>query len=508
MKFETKMIQSNLYNPDVLTCLANLSNDEVFTPPQVVNRMLDMLPQELFRSKETRFLDPVSKSGVFLREIAKRLMVGLADVIPDVYERADHIFTHQLFGIAITELTALTSRRSVYCSKKANGPYSICRKFQTEEGNLRYRAIEHTFVGGKCKYCGASELVFGESERKELESHAYEFIHTDKPEKLFGNMKFDVIIGNPPYQLDDGGAQASASPIYQIFVKQALKLNPRYLSMIIPARWYGGGKGLDDFRKDMLENKNIRILHDFLNASDCFPGVEIKGGCCYFLWNRDQSGVCRVFTHTGDNVIEQKPRFLKEKESDVFIRYEIGVNILHKIKKLKEKTVDSIVSSQKPFGLRTFVKGNKQPFKDCITLYQNGGIGYIDKSQIERGEELLDKHKVFISRAYNAGDNYPHQIIGKPIYGAPNTCCTETYVVIGPFKNESESMNFISYISTLFFRFMVFLSKVSQMAPAKVYQFVPLQDFSHPWTDEMLYEKYGLEQPEIDFIESMIRPME
>lgn len=502
------MIQSNLYNPDVLTCLANLSNDEVFTPPQVVNRMLDMLPQELFRSKETRFLDPVSKSGVFLREIAKRLMVGLADVIPDVYERADHIFTHQLFGIAITELTALTSRRSVYCSKKANGPYSICRKFQTEEGNLRYRAIEHTFVGGKCKYCGASELVFGESERKELESHAYEFIHTDKPEKLFGNMKFDVIIGNPPYQLDDGGAQASASPIYQIFVKQALKLNPRYLSMIIPARWYGGGKGLDDFRKDMLENKNIRILHDFLNASDCFPGVEIKGGCCYFLWNRDQSGVCRVFTHTGDNVIEQKPRFLKEKESDVFIRYEIGVNILHKIKKLKEKTVDSIVSSQKPFGLRTFVKGNKQPFKDCITLYQNGGIGYIDKSQIERGEELLDKHKVFISRAYNAGDNYPHQIIGKPIYGAPNTCCTETYVVIGPFKNESESMNFISYISTLFFRFMVFLSKVSQMAPAKVYQFVPPQDFSHPWTDEMLYEKYGLEQPEIDFIESMIRPME
>lgn len=321
-------------------------------------------------------------------------------------------------------------------------------------------------------------------------------------------MKFDVIIGNPPYQLDDGGAQASASPIYQIFVKQALKLNPRYLSMIIPARWYGGGKGLDDFRKDMLENKNIRILHDFLNASDCFPGVEIKGGCCYFLWNRDQSGVCRVFTHTGDNVIEQKPRFLKEKESDVFIRYEIGVNILHKIKKLKEKTVDSIVSSQKPFGLRTFVKGNKQPFKDCITLYQNGGIGYIDKSQIERGEELLDKHKVFISRAYNAGDNYPHQIIGKPIYGAPNTCCTETYVVIGPFKNESESMNFISYISTLFFRFMVFLSKVSQMAPAKVYQFVPLQDFSHPWTDAMLYEKYGLTDDEIAFIESMIRPME
>ena len=181
------MIINNNYNPDVLTCLANLSNDEVFTPPQVVNRMLDMLPAELFRSKETKFLDPVSKSGVFLREIAKRLMVGLESQIPDIHERADHIFTHQLYGIAITELTALTSRRSIYCSKHANGQYSICRKFRDEEGNLRFRAIEHKFVDGKCKYCGASESVFGKKVRKELESHAYEFIHTDKPEKIFGN---------------------------------------------------------------------------------------------------------------------------------------------------------------------------------------------------------------------------------------------------------------------------------------------------------------------------------
>ena len=494
------------YNPDVLNCLANLSNDEVFTPPELANKMLDLLPQELFQSPNTTFLDPFTKSGVFLREIVKRLDKGLEKLIPNRQERIDHILQKQVFGIAITELTSLLARRSVYCSKDASGKFSIS-KFPTASGNILYKNIKHTWVNGKCKYCGASQAVYDRG--SEAEQYAYMFIHTDNPKQFFPNMKFDVIVGNPPYQLSDGGAQASAMPIYNLFVEQSMKLKPRYLSMIIPARWYGGGRGLDDFRTTMIEDKHVRILHDFLNASDCFEtGVEIKGGVCYFVWNRDNEGKCRIFTHIDNSVKEQPERYLKEKNSDVFIRYSEGVSIFNKVAAFKEKTLEPLVSAQRPFGLRTFAKGRETQFTDSIILYQNGGIGYISRDDIDQNQEMIDKYKIYVSRAYNAGDTYPHQIIGKPILGKPGTCCTETYVTIGPFKSEKETLNVISYIQTKFFRFMVFLTKVSQMASSKVYQFVPLQDFSHPWTDEMLYKKYGLTEEEIAFIESMIRPME
>ena len=494
------------YNPDVLNCLANLSNDEVFTPPELANKMLDLLPQELFQNPNTTFLDPFTKSGVFLREIVKRLDVGLADKIPDRQQRIDHILHHQVFGIAITELTSLLARRSVYCSKDASGKYSIS-KFPTSSGNIIYKNIKHTWVNGKCKYCGASQAVYDRG--SEAEQYAYMFIHTDNPKQFFPNMKFDVIVGNPPYQLSDGGAQASAMPIYNLFVEQSMKLKPRYLSMIIPARWYGGGRGLDDFRTTMIEDKHVRILHDFLNASDCFgTGVEIKGGVCYFVWDRENEGKCRIFTHVDNSVKEQPERYLKEKNSDVFIRYSEGVSVFKKVASFKEKTLEPLVSAQRPFGLRTFAKGREKQFSGSIILYQNGGIGYISRDDIDQNQEMIDKYKIYISRAYNAGDTYPHQIIGKPILGKPGTCCTETYVTIGPFKSENETQNVITYIQTKFFRFMVFLTKVSQMASSKVYQFVPLQDFSHPWTDEMLYKKYGLTEEEIAFIESMIRPME
>ena len=490
------------YNPDVLLCLANLSNDEVFTPPNVVNAMLDLLPNDLWSDPKITFLDPCCKSGVFLREIAKRLIKGLEPVIPDLQQRLDHIFHQQLFGIAITELTAFLSRRSVYCSKYANSKWSVS-VFDTPEGNIAFPQVQHTWDGNRCRYCGASKEVFGE--RKE--THAYALIHNINPEKLF-NMKFDVIIGNPPYQLSDGGAQASASPIYHYFVDAAKRLKPRYISFIIPSRWFSGGKGLDEFRATMLNDKKIVALHDFLDSSTCFPGVEIKGGVCYFLRNQlSNENVCRIVTHTTNDVIESV-RPLKENGLDVFIRHKTGVDILQKVLKFKESSFMDLVSSQKPFGLRTFVKGEENYFKDSITLYQNGGIGYIHLDEVERNKEWVPKYKIFISRAYNAGDTYPHQILGRPILGAPNSCCTETYISIGPFDLEASAKNVQTYIMTKFFRFMVYLVKVSQMAPAKVYELVPLQDFSKPWTDEELYQKYGLTEEEIAFIESMIRPME
>lgn len=502
------MVTSN-YNPDVLNCIANLSNDEVFTPPELANRVLDLLPKELFTNPKTTFLDPFTKSGVFLREIVKCLDRGLETQIPDRQERIDHILHNQVFGIAITELTSYLSRRSVYCSKTANGKYSVS-KFSTPSGNILYKNLTHTWENGKCKYCGANKEVYDRG--AEAEQYAYMFIHTENPNTFFNNMKFDVIIGNPPYQLSDGGdteerQRGGAIPLYHKFIQQAKKLKPRYLTMIVPSRWFAGGRGLDDFRDEMLHDNHLRIIVDYPLSSECFPGVEIKGGVCYFLWDKENVGLCKVSTIRGDNK-SFALRPLLEKGSDIFIRYNESIPILHKVQNYKEKSFAQLVSSQKPFGLRTYVTGKDREFTGAIKLYANKSVGYVKESEIEQNKNWVKKYKVFITRAYGAGEDFPHQILNTPFMGEPNSCCTETYVVIGPFEKAETARNVISYVKTRFFRFMVLLKKNTQDAPARVYQFVPIQDFSHPWTDEMLYKKYGLTADEIAFIESMIRPME
>jgi len=504
-----KTLQTN-YNPDVLTCLANLSNDEVFTPPGLVNNMLDLLPKELWSNPEAKFLDPVCKSGVFLREIAKRLMTGLEKKIPDKQQRINHIFTNQLYGIAITELTALLSRRSVYCSKTANGKYSVCETFDNEQGNIRYERMQHTWQNGKCTHCGASQEVYDRGD--EAESYAYNFIHTENPLTLFKNknMKFDVIIGNPPYQLNDGGGMGqSAIPLYHKFVEQAKKLQPRYLTMIIPARWYSGGKGLDDFRKEMLSDKSIRVIVDFPNAIDCFPGVEIKGGVCYFLWDRDNKGECNVITSKKNQIESSLIRPLLEEGTETFIRYNQAISIFRKVHSTKQVTFNTIVSNRNPFGFSAnFKKYKNYSFTNSVKIYVRGGFGFVDKSLVVSNRDLITSHKIFISKAYNAGDNYPHQIINLPFYGEPNSVCTETYLVIGAFNSKNEAENALSYMKTKLFRLLVLLKKISQNTTSLTYQFVPIQDFTEPWTDEKLYKKYGLTEEEIAFIESMIRPMD
>lgn len=493
---------NNVYNPDVLSCLANLSNDEVFTPPDVVNAMLDMLPQELFQNPDTTFLDPACKTGVFLREIAKRLIKGLEPQFPDLQERIDHIFHKQLFGIAITELTGFLSRRSVYCSKFPNTEFSVSL-FDDEQGNIRFRRIKHTWRGGKCVYCGASQSQYDRSD--DLETHAYEWIHTNKPEEIF-NMKFDVIISNPPYQLSDGGGGGSALPIYNKFIEQAKKLSPHFITMIIPSRWFSGGRGLDNFRSEMLNDKHIRKLIDYPISTECFNGVEIKGGICYFLWDRDSEGDCEITTiRNNESIVSVRP--LLEKNCECFIRYNESVSIYHKVARHGERSFSNLVSMQRPFGLRTYVLGDDKPNKNSVRIYANKHVGYIDRKSVTINSAWIDKYKIYISAAYGAGEDFPHQIIGKPILGEPGSCCSETYLLIGPFESKQEAENVITYITTKFFRHMVLLQKSTQHTSKKVYSYVPMQDFSKPWTDEELYKKYGLTDDEIAFIDSMIRPM-
>lgn len=508
-----KTLQTN-YNPDVLSCLANLSNDEVLTPPILVNNILDLLPKELWSNPDATFLDPVCKSGVFLREIAKRLMIGLEKKIPNKQKRINHIFENQLYGIAITELTALLSRRSVYCSKTANGKFSICETFDNEQGNIRYERLQHSWENGKCKQCGASQEVYDRGD--EAESYAYNFIHTENPAKLFTNkklkkgqeMKFDVIVGNPPYQLSDEGYGTSATPIYHKFVEQAKKLNPKYLSMIIPARWFSGGKGMDEFRNEMLKDNRIRQIVDYPEAIDCFPGVQIKGGVCYFLWERDNNGLCKVSTSKKGDIVSEMIRPLLEKGCETFIRYNEAISILKKVQKLNESSLKDKISARKPFGLETTYKGKPKSFENAVTLYQNGGIGFIKESEIKTNVEIIKLFKTLIPPLGSGSDSFPHQILGKPFVAEPNSACTETYLVAGVFKNRKEAENLAKYLTTRFLRFLVLLNKPTQHATSKVYTFVPIQDFTEPWTDEKLYKKYGLTKDEIAFIESMIRPMD
>lgn len=492
------------YNPDVLNCLANLSNDEVFTPPALANQVLDLLPQDLFKSADTKFLDPFTKSGVFLREIVKRLDRGLQDKIEDRQQRIDHILHNQVYGIACTELTALLSRRSLYCSKVADGPYCVT-KFADKDGQILYKAIKHTWKDGKCIYCGASQSEYERA--PEAEQYAYLFLHADNPFSFFNNMQFDVIIGNPPYQLSDGGNGTSAKPIYNLFVEQAKRLNPRFLSMIIPARWYAGGKGLDDYREDMLNDNRLRVIVDYPDAGNIFPGVQIKGGVCYFLWDRDNPGLCRVVSNVNGNTsVMERP--LKESEEPIFIRFNEAISILNKVRAKGEESIKYQISARKPFGFPTNFIGKEKPFQNSLKIYQNGGYGYVSKDDITLNTEFIDKYKVFIPPLGSGSDSFPHPILGKPFIGEPESVCSETYIIAGAYRTKEEAENLISYINTKLLRFLVLLHKPSQHATSKVYSFVPTQDFSHPWSDSILFEKYGITQEESNFIDTLIRPAE
>ncbi len=504
--------------PDILDCLAQLSNDEVPTPPKLARAMLDLLPDEVWSRHDYLWLDPFSKSGVFLREIATRLFDGLSGWEPDFVKRRDHILRTMLHGTSITQMTGIVSRRSLYCSADAAGTHSIVR-LNDPQGNIPFISTPHTpDAQGKCKICGASADLERGTAR---ENHAYSFIHGTYPTQEMSTLKFDVIVGNPPYHLEDGGYGKSATTIYQLFVDQARALNPRYMTMIIPSRWFAGGKGLDKFRDSMLADNRFRSITDYLSASDVFPGVAPKGGVSYFLWDRDNPGPCTVTTRYKDWPASIATRPLVEPGADVFIRFNEGVSILRKVMKAEtgqsgslslpgKERFDSIVSPRKPFGLTTTFKGQQKPLEDGLTVYRNGGVGYSSREVITSGKHLIDSWKIYVGRAAPGTgnkDTYPHKIISTPFKGEPGSISSETYLCIGPFATESEADSALSYLHTRLARFMILLRKPSQDASRKVYSFVPMQTWDRTWTDADLYTMYGLTAEETAFVEKVVRPM-
>jgi site-specific DNA-methyltransferase (adenine-specific) len=504
-------------NPDVLTCIANLSNDEVFTPPAFANQMLDTLAEtwaannggaDIWADSSVRFLDPCTKSGVFLREITSRLNKGLATEIPDLQDRIDHILTNQVFGIGITSLTSLLARRSVYCSKFANGPHSITKVFPSDIGNIWFERMEHTWVEGKCRFCRSSQKTLDRGDN--FESHAYAFIHTEnitiRVGEFFGDdMQFDVVIGNPPYQLDDGGYGTSAAPIYQLFVEKALDLDPRYAVFVTPSRWMAGGKGLDKYRERMLADKRMRRIVDYPKLYEGFPGVKIRGGISYFLWDREHNGPCEVQTiwdgqPTGPAVARHLDAY------DILVRRNEAVPILEKVRTKGEATLETKVSTGKPFGLRTFfhgkphAKGLKQPIK----LFGSQRISWMERKDISTNSEWIDEWKVLMTAVQGTSAAIETKFLSKPIIAEPGTACTETYLVAGHFGSESEAVNYAKYLRTRFVRFLVSLRKATQHATRDVYAFVPDLSTTQEWTDAKLYKRYGITASEIAFIESQV----
>ena len=503
---ETVLTPWRVVNMHMSDCLGGWCFwDEDFKQMLSVPRYVDQgqVTKDVFRT-DAHILEINSKSGLYPLYVAYNIYRSRVEEAKKKYGEVGIGFAKSLWDATIEE--------NILVVCKTPMAKSITKRTLAGFRDTRVNAVNAQYY---------KNLIENISERPEA------VVNTFRDGKHFWkinnnpNMKLDAIVGNPPYQVMDGGGRGDSSKaIYQLFVKLAEQINPQYVSVIIPARWYSGGKGLDEFRDNMIHDNRISYLHDFVQSTDCFPSSQIKGGVCYFLWNTNYKGECQVVSSCNDKTTRCN-RYLVEKDGDVFVRYNEAITALRKVISKKEGSFANLISNNDPFGFDTREEHSARrvrlefslvPKEDDVQIYyfqwQSKGIGHVSMNEIKQGTELVNCHKIFVSKAYGAGDNYPHQIINIPFYVAPRSCCTETYLAIGPFETESKAKNALSYMKTKFFRFLVLLIKNTQNAMQGVYRFVPIQDFSKPWTDAELYAKYGLEKDEIDFIESMIKPME
>jgi hypothetical protein len=489
--------------PDILDCLAQLSSDEVPTPPDLARAMLDLLPGEVWSDPGLRWLDPCCKSGVFLREIVIRLLDGLATWEPDFEKRREHVFRKMVFGAAITEITSYVSRRTVYCSRDASGEHSVVR-FDEEEGNLPFVPAEHDFRDGRCRVCGAPEdLERGDSR----ENYAYAFIHGAYPTKEMKEMKFDVIVGNPPYQIGvDGNTRTRA--IFPKFVLRAMEMSPRHLAMITPSRWFTGGANLNEMRDTLLADRRMEALVDYPKLYDCFPGVKIRGGVSYFHWSRDHDGPCAVQTMWAGNPTGPPVRRYLD-EFDIFVRGNEAVEILRKVRAAGEPTVDGRVLSFNPFGFQTNHHGVDDPssLEDPIEFYGSKRQSWMERDAITVSSDVVGHHKLLLHRAYGEDGDPPFRVTAAPKVVGADTACSGTYLVIATSPDAQTAVRWGAYARTRFFRFLVSLRMNTQDLKRGTFAFVPDLPMDREWTDADLCERYGLSGEEVAFIEAQIKEM-
>ena len=542
---------------DILSLFEALNSHEVFTPPRVARQMLDLLPSGIWSDPSIKILDPCTKSGVFLREAFYRLFTQLdgkglyetenGDIydLDDKQQRINHILENMLFGIATSELTSYVARRTLYGVMRANSDKQLSAIEAFEQSSNFHQWTErekYNFIGrnkfneyfdhnlfctpeyegfeqeGNIFYPNdeVKKLVMEEDDY-EIEDKYFPFIEENTKHKKIldirsGKMKFDVIIGNPPYQKETGGFGKQAKPIYNLFIELAIKLNPNYITMITPSRWFSGGMGLSSFRAMMMSDKRLSSITDFPNSKDCFPGVSISGGVNYFLWNKLHNDCCS-FTSMRNN----SATFFKMKLDDygVIVRYKESKEIIDAIKSNGFSSFSSLVSPINAFDLSSSFRGSESSTGNDVKILHSKGYGFMSRKDFNSknlSNKLIDKYKVVVSRTVAEHANEPSKsgtfkVLAKTLILPPETACTHSYLVVASFDNMSEAESCLSFLQTKFVRFLILQTLTGIDLSSSKFEFVPCVKFDKEFLDVDLYKKYNLTEDSINHIEGMVRAM-